>query len=1100
MAASELLRPGVEVIQVFRTASPTFVRPTLAPCVVGPAFEIINILKTDGTINPKARYGVYGQQALAITESSFPDPRSNIDELDIVAGSVRPFLLAGGVLDELLTDPGDAFLCTSHGAAAAAMKTNVFVGSTGLVLDGLTVTLAVDVAAADTSEDVTVTFSGSGNLTSAQAAAQINTALGITLATVVGSGSTDRVQLTSPTAGATSSVTVRGGGSANATLGLGTSGNDWRVEGAGYRGQDDSDNDTLTPWIEFSRGTYYVGTTSTAFDATQTGLVNIDTGTFVAAMASAVTFGSSGTVPIAVGDYMFADGIRVKSGEVMKVESTRFKVGTINTALSTADSNGRYTTKVYDVAEVETILDDAPFAPGHVWFKASNLDWEDVEPTPYTILGSVAGTAATAAIVTGTGADASSGITLTGLTLDYVLVTDGETVEGTYTFTAGGSLADMPAVVAAIGTSIPGVTPSNASGQLRLTSAGTGRLQSITIGITGTANTLLGFSTSTAVTSTGADVSFSGLTGEVLEFTLDDNPHIFTTTFLTDSLDEAIDEINLVVGYDVASKGGSNNKLLLTSQLSGAASKVTIVDQDPAGAEATFGMTVTTAGTGRPYPDAYLDDASVLHIQPQILRNQVTGLPLDQLVNTGILYIQFEALRKDVSATAVVAGVLRLTDVETLTEVLDPITEDNPLALGLFLAMINAPNFEVKGLGIDEVTAAAPNGTSAAWARAAGLLEAEEVYAIAPLTQDETVHAMWATHVQVMSEPEQGGERIVFINKDMPERRNPTIALSGTQANSTASDNQLLLDANPASGLLAAGVNPGIAIPESSGVYIELEVEGEIRRYNISSVSGALANLRTTLTSNTDGFYSTTTLDEVVVNAAYALKVRGTSITVSGSNPARLDYALVADTVSDANASLGMRRGYSVFPDTVKAVIGGIEKSIEGFYACAAIVGMCAALPPQQGFTNFPVVGLTGVVGTEKFTKKQLNIMAGGGTYILIQDTQGGAVSCRHQLSTDTTSIETRELSITKVVDFTAKFLRTGVRKYIGTHTVNDQLLDTIGTTVHAMLQFLIELGVLNGAELNNIAQDAAQPDTVLVDVTLDVPYPCNYIRLTLVV
>jgi len=140
------------------------------------------------------------------------------------------------------------------------------------------------------------------------------------------------------------------------------------------------------------------------------------------------------------------------------------------------------------------------------------------------------------------------------------------------------------------------------------------------------------------------------------------------------------------------------------------------------------------------------------------------------------------------------------------------------------------------------------------------------------------------------------------------------------------------------------------------------------------------------------------------------------------------------------------------------------------------------------------------VVGTEKFSKKQLNVMAGGGTYILIQDVQGGPVTCRHQLSTDLTSIETRELSITKVVDFTAKFLRLGVRKFIGVQNINESLLDTLGTTVQGMLTFLEEGGVLNGSNLNNLVQDTTQPDTVLIDVTLDVPYPCNYIRLTLVV
>ena len=41
---------------------------------------------------------------------------------------------------------------------------------------------------------------------------------------------------------------------------------------------------------------------------------------------------------------------------------------------------------------------------------------------------------------------------------------------------------------------------------------------------------------------------------------------------------------------------------------------------------------------------------------------------------------------------------------------------------------------------------------------------------------------------------------------------------------------------------------------------------------------------------------------------------------------------------------------------------------------------------------------------------------------------------------------------------------------------------------------------MLIGAHVNNIVQDTNAPDTVLIDITLDVPFPCNYIRLTLVI
>lgn len=1216
--AGELLRPGVEVIQTFRSASPSFVRPTLAPCVVGPAFEVLNVLTSEAAINSKAKYGEYRQIGKTITQSSFPDPRGNVDELNILEETVRTFMVAGGNLQELLMNPGESFLAAPFVSSRAAMRSAAFGG--GLAIGGKVLVLAIDQPVAlSTADDITITFTGT-SLTAAQCVAQINTAVGAEVASVV---NTDVVQIASTKHGALSSVTVRGGASANSLLALGyDSGTqrEERVEGSGFRGQEDNNNDTITPWIEFYQGDFLVNNTTAAFVA-KAGIINVSTGTYASAKAAAITFGVSGTIPLLPGDFVYADGTRVKAGEVMKVEAARFKVGTIDTALSTADSNGRYTTKVYNVAQVGTLFDPNPFAPKYVWFKACNLLDEVSVPVAAVVTGSTSGVAATQATFTGAGAVAP--FTLTGLNLHYVVEVDGVETEGLFTFTGG--YASVALAAAAI--SIPGVLVTDASSQFKFTTTAYGRLQKVTLKADGTANAALGFSTSADTTDTGTDVEFhdisavltsaahtfpftavvsdtlviersvdggatwaagsrtfthasagphaniaallgaintaanwnggtlpteftvtnsgntlvitstatgsliglrigaastgigastntklqytslandlgeENLTGLSLAFRFDNNPHLYTVPFVSDSLDEAVDAINTLVGATVASiTGGGADQLKLTSPLKGAGSVVSV---SAGKAQQAFGLSTTSSlGSGRPFPDAYLDGTNNLVVGSQILRDPVTGSPLDFLYDVGNLYVQYKALRKDVSAVAQVAGVLRMPDVDTLASVLDPLTEDNPLGLALFLCMINCPNCEVKGLGVDEVTSSAPMGTPLAYARAAGLLEAEEVYAIAPLTHDEVISGLWRTHVVAMSDPTQGGERIVFFNHKNPTRKNPGIAASGTQANSTATQNQMLLDVNPSSGLVALGLNPADPFDVEDGVYVETEVAGESRRYNVASVTGALVNFKVTFADgeNDDAFYSDVALIESVVNASWALKVRGASLTIPGSNPPRPDYALMADTVAGANSGFNNRRAYSTFPDTVKSTINGIEKSLPGYYACAAIAGMVAGQPPQQPFTNFPITGLTGVVGTEKFKKSQLNIMAGGGTYILIQDVQGGPVVSRHQLSTDLLSIETRELSITKAVDFVAKFMRLGVRKFIGTQVITKDLLDTIGTTIQGMLSFLTEAGVLNGANLNNLVQDEDAPDTVLVDITLDVPFPCNYIRITLVV
>jgi hypothetical protein len=1108
MATGEQLQPGVEVIQTFQKAAPTFTRPTLVPCVVGPAFEVLNVISTDGTINSRARYGAYNQLGKALTESSFPDPRENIDELDILENTVRPFLLFGGNLTELFMSPGTSFLASSHVAGKAAIQSVAFGGGSGLDLKGKVLVIALDnPVRTDLSKDVTIVFVGTGadaqgNLTSQDAADQINSAVGKIVATVV----TDKVQLASPTFGALSSVTVRAGGTANSVLQIGYSGSsaahEERVEGCGYRGQDDKNNDTITPWIEFYTGDYLLDGVTTAIVA-KAGLIDIITGAFTSAKHSAVTFGGANpTVPLQVGDYVFVDGMKLKGGEVMKVEVARFKIGTVNTALSIADEDGRYTTKVYDSQQVGTAYDVSAFAPKYVYFVANGIDWRKAAPTAAKLTGApqTPPSAAAAASVKTTSAGAGP-FNLTGKDLRYIVTVDGVDTEDHFTFT--GQLADVDAVAAALGSNIAGVVATNAAGELQLATVKTGRLQGIVVKADGLANGDLGFSTGSDTSSVGKDVEYADLTGKGLKFQLNGNPHIYQVTLTSDSLDVAIDEVNALVGTTVASKDGAGTHMVLTSTLKGAASQVAVLDSGTTQGEEALGLSTTPVfGTGRPLPDAYLDDASVLHIGAELLRDQVTGLPLDQASNTGTLYIQYRALRKDVSASAKVADVLRLSDVDTLSSVLDPLTEDNPLGLGLYLCMVAAPNFEVLGLGIDELSPGTLDGTGPSWARAAALLESKEVYAIAPLTQDEVVHQMWITHCQVMSDPTQGGERIVFIARGNPTRQNPKVAVSGTKANSTAQQNQMLLDTNPASGLVALQLNPAQPFTVDDGVYLETTVAGEVERYCVSSVSGSLVNFKTSFAAgeNVDGFFSDVALTVPVVDAAYSLKARGAELAIPGSNPVRFDYGVMADTVAEANASIGIRRAYSIFPDTIKTTVQGLEKSLPSYYAAAGIVGQVGALPPQQGHTNYPIPGFTGVVGTEKFTKKQLNRIAGGGTFILMQEVQGGAVFCRHQLSTDSTSIETRELSITKIVDFVSKFLRTGVRKFIGKNNINPNFLDLLGTTVHAILKFLEASGVLNGSNINNIAQDKDNPDTVLIDVTLDLPYPCNYIRLTLVV
>ena len=501
---------------------------------------------------------------------------------------------------------------------------------------------------------------------------------------------------------------------------------------------------------------------------------------------------------------------------------------------------------------------------------------------------------------------------------------------------------------------------------------------------------------------------------------------------------------------------------------------------------------VSPPPVGRPRPELVINLFGTAVIKQELLRD-ITGARIE---NKAPLYLAYEAVRKDVTALAAQPGLLKFDDTAQLGAALSPITTGNPLALGLFLALVNAPGVQVTGLGVDEVTDDAPYGTVEAFTRAAEFLEAAEVYAIAPLTHDPVVHQVFMTHVSVMSEPANKGERVVLINPSMPTNRRDTLVASGTTGDRISTNVFDTKVSNLSALVLNAGISPVGTIAVSKGLFLDLTTDA--KRYSISSISGSQVTLRTTFLpgENDDNYYTTDSIPSILISETFSVAIRGTALVTVNNTP---DNQGIAETIQALGQSYGNRRVWMVFPDKTATTLEGLEQVIEGFYMCAGIAGMIGQQPPQQSFTNYPMTGYTRVIGSnDRFSQRQINVMAAGGAYVVVQDSVGGPLISQFALTTDLTSIETRTDSITKVVDFTAKFLRRGIKNFIGRFNVTQGLLDTLSSVIQGLLGFLVENGVLIGADLNNIIQDENAPDTVLVEVRLDVPYPCNFIKLTL--
>jgi len=458
-------------------------------------------------------------------------------------------------------------------------------------------------------------------------------------------------------------------------------------------------------------------------------------------------------------------------------------------------------------------------------------------------------------------------------------------------------------------------------------------------------------------------------------------------------------------------------------------------------------------------------------------------------------FLAYNGLRKDVSAAAEDFNLLRFGTTTALDAQLSPLDTQNPLGFGLYLALLNAPGIEVSGLGVDETSATEAEGSLDAYVRAFEYLESKDVYAIAPLTHALTVGQIAKVHVEALSAPENGLERIVILNPQRPTRKSNVAVGSTATANVAGAPTNLINTgiADLQAKLAAVGL-PGPTYTIADRVFVMFE--SDTAAYLVESVSGPLITINDGPLTQTDNFFfeggGAPVFTAAIVDRPMTVFIRGAALTNRSDE---------ADAYADVARGYLGRRVIATAPDTAKASIDGLETEIEGYYLSAALAGKMSSISPSQPLTNEGLTGFSGVIGSQdRYSEMQLKILSGGGLWVLYQESSGQPVKTRHQLTTDMSTIEKREASITRALDFTAKFLRGGLKNFIGRFNITQNVQDAISIVIDGLAAFLIRQGVLAGFEVSSIRQSISAPDTLEIDVVVKVLFPLNYIRLTLIV
>jgi len=450
------------------------------------------------------------------------------------------------------------------------------------------------------------------------------------------------------------------------------------------------------------------------------------------------------------------------------------------------------------------------------------------------------------------------------------------------------------------------------------------------------------------------------------------------------------------------------------------------------------------------------------------------GVELPLEVKDGKIYIQYRALLTDDCEV-----VSELSEASAVSETLGTVDPDNPLAFGVYKALLNSNGVEVKYLALC--------GTEFSdWENAVDVLVGrDDVYGLVPLTQDKNVLDLFVAHSDAESTPENGRWRICWLN--MPA-----------------------VDIKPIYTELSAGV-PILATilddPDTSGTQYTL-VEAAGAEF---STKGVKAGDTVRALYQGDGFgnwtYSSFTIDSVESEESLLL-LTGPSVPVSVPSKIEIHRTLSRNELADdlvLNPGLfSNRRAYLVWPD----VVGNAGVTFPGYFLCAALSGLRSGVLPHQGLTNVEIVGFDDVTRTtELFSASQLNEMAGAGYWIVTQDPGDGTIFTRHQLSTDNSTLNYKEQSITTNLDSISFAFLYAMKDFIGKGNVTQTMLQLIKAEIFGLLaQFqnnviVDRLGaqILSGT-ITELKIHETLRDRIVARVRIDLPEPLNNLELHLIV
>jgi len=452
---------------------------------------------------------------------------------------------------------------------------------------------------------------------------------------------------------------------------------------------------------------------------------------------------------------------------------------------------------------------------------------------------------------------------------------------------------------------------------------------------------------------------------------------------------------------------------------------------------------------------------------------------------TGRVLVTYAARRKDH-----LNELIEVTQA-TVTNLVGPAVPHNPLGLAALNA-VNNTSVPVYCVQISE-------DTDAGWSAALNLIKTNQVYAVAPLTQDEERLAEFQVHVTTQSQPENKRERILFQSHRNETQTTRWTMGSVESATFVKTSSTQTITVTTASGLVGLGVKAGDI------------VEGTFYGFLVGDgfVSGSIASLATNGTTlpyariasvSEVGTETTLTLipiDDSVLGDTLAAGVDMVTMTIKSKV---LNTTQYRDAIAAYPASVRNRRVRNVYPDralitfddttnpndTSVGFYGGGEISnyeVGGWLMAATIAAQRSGLPASTPLTRRGFSGVQRLVNPFGDNVSDLDVILDGGNYLLAQ-TGGDGSTCEavRAISTDTTDLNFLEDAVCVQIDNFARKLRRQISPILGTTLLDEGFFDMFSAMSASVISDTLRNKEIREITLVSISEDPVRADTFLAE------------------